>query len=119
MKLLFIGDVVGRAVRDAVTKHLPGLRARLGLDFVVANGENAAHGFGITPGTARELYDAGVDCITTGLPFSLENDFAPVNHYVDESAGGNPRKGYFTGFTSRSMIIQTLRSSFSKSSEIR
>ena len=66
MKLLFIGDVVGRAGRDAVSKHLPGLRARLGLDFVVANGENAAHGFGITAGTARELYEAGVDCITTG-----------------------------------------------------
>jgi len=66
MKLLFIGDVVGRAGRDAVAKHLPGLRMRLGLDFVVANGENAAHGFGITPGTARELYESGVDCITTG-----------------------------------------------------
>ena len=66
MKLLFIGDVVGRSGREAVARHLPGLRQRLGLDFVVANGENAAHGFGITPATARELYDAGVDCITTG-----------------------------------------------------
>lgn len=66
MKLLFLGDVVGRAGRDAITKHLPGLRDRLSLDFVIANGENVAHGFGITDKTARELYDAGVDCITTG-----------------------------------------------------
>ena len=66
MKLLFIGDVVGRSGREAVTRHLGGLRQRLGLDFVVANGENVAHGFGITAATARELYDAGVDCITTG-----------------------------------------------------
>lgn len=66
MKLLFLGDVVGRAGRDAIAKHLPGLRDRLSLDFVIANGENSAHGFGITDKTARELYDAGVDCITTG-----------------------------------------------------
>lgn len=66
MRLLFLGDVVGRAGRDAVARHLPGLRDRLSLDFVVANGENVAHGFGITERTARDLYEAGVDCITTG-----------------------------------------------------
>ena len=66
MKVLFLGDVVGRAGRDAIATHLPGLRQTLGLDFVVANGENAAHGFGITERTARDLYEAGVDCITTG-----------------------------------------------------
>jgi metallophosphoesterase (TIGR00282 family) len=66
MRLLFLGDVVGRAGRDAVARHLPGLRDRLSLDFVVANGENVAHGFGITERTARDLYESGVDCITTG-----------------------------------------------------
>jgi metallophosphoesterase (TIGR00282 family) len=66
MRVLFLGDVVGRSGRDAVARHLPDLRRRLGLDFVVANGENAAHGFGITERTARDLYEAGVDCITTG-----------------------------------------------------
>jgi hypothetical protein len=66
MRLLFLGDVVGRAGRDAVARHLPGLRERLALDFVVANGENVAHGFGITERTARDLYESGVDCITTG-----------------------------------------------------
>ncbi|MGE0653210.1 MAG: YmdB family metallophosphoesterase, partial [Alphaproteobacteria bacterium] len=66
MKLLFCGDIVGRSGRAAVTRHLPGLRRLLGLDFVVGNGENAAAGFGITPKVAAELHDAGIDVITTG-----------------------------------------------------
>ena len=66
MKILFIGDVVGRAGRDVVTERLPGLRDDLGLDFVVLNGENAAAGFGITEKICRQFYDAGTDVITTG-----------------------------------------------------
>ena len=66
MRLLFLGDVVGRCGRAAVIERLPVLRRRLRADFVVANGENAAHGFGITPRIAEDLYAAGVDCITTG-----------------------------------------------------
>ena len=66
MNLLFCGDVVGRAGREAVTANVPDLRKRLKLDFVVINGENAAHGFGITDKLCREFYAAGVDCITTG-----------------------------------------------------
>ena len=49
MKLLFVGDVVGRSGRKAVCEHVPALRERLNVDFVIANGENAAGGFGITP----------------------------------------------------------------------
>ncbi|MDZ4762565.1 MAG: TIGR00282 family metallophosphoesterase [Alphaproteobacteria bacterium] len=66
MRLAFFGDVVGRAGRAAITQHLPKLRADLRLDFVVVNGENAAGGFGITPSTAQEIFDAGADCITLG-----------------------------------------------------
>jgi hypothetical protein len=66
MRLGFFGDVVGRAGRAAVTEHLPRVRAELKLDFVVVNGENAAGGFGITPSTAQEIFDAGADCITLG-----------------------------------------------------
>ena len=66
MKLLFIGDVVGRAGREAVLAHLPRLRDDLGLDFVVLNGENAAGGFGITGKICSVFFDAGVDVITTG-----------------------------------------------------
>lgn len=66
MKLLFIGDIVGRSGRDAVTKGLPELRRSLDLDFVVANGENAAAGFGLTGKICDSLFDAGVDVITGG-----------------------------------------------------
>ncbi len=66
MKALFCGDIVGRSGREAVLSHVPELRKRLDLDFVFANGENAAGGFGITPAIARDFYDAGVDCLTTG-----------------------------------------------------
>ena len=66
MNLLFIGDVMGRAGREAVIGRLPGLRDALALDFVILNGENAAAGFGITAKICRAFYDAGVDVITTG-----------------------------------------------------
>ena len=66
MRILFCGDIVGRAGRDVVIEHLPWLRETLGLDFIIANGENAAHGFGITNKICQELYDAGADVITTG-----------------------------------------------------
>ncbi len=64
--ILFIGDIVARAGRRVVRDMLPGLRRELGLDFVVANGENAAGGIGITPKEADELFRAGVDVITLG-----------------------------------------------------
>src|ERR1700752_2615417 len=66
MRFAFFGDVVGRAGRDGIADHLPGLRKRLGLEFVSVNAENAAAGFGITENTARELFDAGADCLTLG-----------------------------------------------------
>jgi 2',3'-cyclic-nucleotide 2'-phosphodiesterase len=66
MRLLFCGDVVGRAGREVVVKSLPRLRRELALDFIVVNGENAAHGFGITDKICAELYDGGADVITTG-----------------------------------------------------
>jgi 2',3'-cyclic-nucleotide 2'-phosphodiesterase len=64
--ILFIGDVVARAGRRVVRDLLPELRDELGLDFVVANGENAAGGIGITPKEADALFAAGVDAITLG-----------------------------------------------------
>jgi len=66
MRLLFLGDVVGRSGRRAVMDALPGLRQRYALDFVIVNGENAAGGFGITEAISRELIEAGADVITTG-----------------------------------------------------
>ena len=66
MRLLVLGDVVGAAGRRAVIDNLPRLRRDLDLDFVVVNGENAAHGFGITPEICDALLGAGADCLTTG-----------------------------------------------------
>lgn len=66
MRIAFFGDVVGKSGREGLIEHLPGLRERLSLDFVVVNAENAAGGFGITERTAIELYDAGADVLTLG-----------------------------------------------------
>ena len=66
MRILFLGDVVGRSGRTAVIETLPGLRERYARDFVVVNGENAAGGFGITEQILTELLDAGADVVTTG-----------------------------------------------------
>lgn len=83
MRLLFLGDVVGRAGRRAVVERLPGLIGDLKADFVVANGENAAGGFGITPKICKELYDAGVDVITTG---NHVWDQREIIAYIDDDA---------------------------------
>jgi metallophosphoesterase (TIGR00282 family) len=66
VKLLFIGDIVGQPGRNAVKVLLPKLSEQHALDIVIANGENSAGGSGITPKTAGEIFDAGVDVITSG-----------------------------------------------------
>ena len=66
MRLLFLGDVLGRTGRDAGIAELPRLRAALAIDFCAVNGENAAAGFGITDKICKSFYDVGVDAITTG-----------------------------------------------------
>ncbi len=66
MRILFCGDINGRSGREVVVEHLPRLRRKLDLDFVIANGENAAGGFGITEKVCQELFAAGVDVITGG-----------------------------------------------------
>jgi metallophosphoesterase (TIGR00282 family) len=66
MRLLFIGDVVGRSGRAVVLERLPGLVSQWKLDLVVVNGENAAGGFGITEAIYHDLVDAGADAVTLG-----------------------------------------------------
>lgn len=75
MRFAFFGDVVGRAGRQAVKRHLPHVKSKLGLDAVVINAENAAGGFGITRSTADELFEAGADVLTLG------------NHSFDQPQG--------------------------------
>lgn len=66
MRILFLGDVVGRSGRTAVAERLAGLRRDWQLDFVVVNGENATSGAGLSPDHARGLLNAGADCLTLG-----------------------------------------------------
>ncbi len=66
IKLLFIGDIVGRPGRDIINERLAGLRREHSLDFVIANGENAAAGAGITGVIAKSLLGAGIDALTLG-----------------------------------------------------
>ena len=66
MRILFLGDVVGRSGRTAIVERLPALRTELRLDFVVVNGENATSGAGLTAAHARVLLDAGADVLTLG-----------------------------------------------------
>src|SRR5271157_1335056 len=66
MRVLFVGDVVGRSGRTAVNQQVPLLRARWRLDFVIVNGENAAGGFGLTETILEEFLAAGVDAVTLG-----------------------------------------------------
>jgi metallophosphoesterase (TIGR00282 family) len=66
MRILFIGDVVGRTGREAVGAALPWLRSTLGIDLAVVNAENASHGFGLAPDMAEALFTAGADVITLG-----------------------------------------------------
>jgi hypothetical protein len=66
LRILFVGDVVGRAGRTAISEHLPGMIRDWALDLVVVNGENAAGGFGITEAIYQEFIDAGADAVTLG-----------------------------------------------------
>ena len=66
MKIVYLGDVVGRAGRDAVLKNMPLIQTEHKPDAVVVNAENAAHGFGVTPGICRDFFAAGVDAVVTG-----------------------------------------------------
>jgi len=66
MKILVIGDILGRAGRRALTEHLPTLIDMHSVDFVIANGENLAHGFGLTEKVADEMFAIGVNVLTNG-----------------------------------------------------
>lgn len=66
MRILFLGDVMGRSGRSAITERLPALRQAWGLDFVIVNGENASSGMGLTGDHAKLILAAGADCITLG-----------------------------------------------------
>ena len=95
-----IGDIVGKPGRRAVTEILSSLRREHSIDLVVGNAENAAGGFGLTLSTARELFDAGIDVITTGNHIWAQKEIIP---YLDSELAilrplnyppKNPGRGY-------------------------
>src|ERR1700757_237359 len=66
LRILFIGDIFGRPGRNIVKDRLPEVVRKFFVDLIIANGENAAAGFGITPALAEDLFDLGIDVLTTG-----------------------------------------------------
>jgi metallophosphoesterase (TIGR00282 family) len=99
MKVLFIGDVVGRPGRAGLARAMPGLRERLAPDLVIVNGENSAGGLGITPKTAADLFSIGADVITLGNHAFRHRE---AYEYLDEAErvirpanfmSGNPGRG--------------------------
>ena len=113
MKLMFLGDVMGRAGRAAVTEALPALRTRWGLDFVVVNGENASQGAGLTTEHARLLLQAGADCITLGDHAFDQKDmmqFAETEHRIIRPLNFSkvaPGRGYkiFDASSGRKVLV--------------
>lgn len=102
MRILFLGDVVGREAREELCRRLPDLRQDHNLDCIIVNAENAANGFGLTANICKELYDAGVDCITTG---NHVWDQREIISYIDKDdkllrpvnfPAGTPGKGVTT-----------------------
>jgi len=100
MRLLFLGDVVGRPGRQAVRRRLRALRREQAIDFVVANGENAAGGKGLDPDSAEELFDAGVDVLTSGNHVWQHSRLIPVLEHESRIVrpanfpAGNPGRGW-------------------------
>jgi metallophosphoesterase (TIGR00282 family) len=119
MRIGFFGDVVGRTGRDGLAEHLPGLRRRLGLEFVIVNAENAAAGFGITENTARDLFDAGADCLTLGnhawdqkeaLTYIVREPrlIRPLNYPPFADAPGRGAQLFETGAGRRVLVINLM-----------
>ncbi len=110
MRILCIGDINGRPGRRIIESHLPRLIAERRVDFSIGNVENAADGFGVTPEIAREMFDAGFDCLTSGnhiwdkreildympgeprllRPLNYPEDAPGVGLYAGESPAGIP-----------------------------
>ena len=123
MRILFLGDVMGRAGRAAVSETLPRLREEWRLDFVVVNGENASNGMGLSGEHAKILFDVGADCVTLGDHAFDQKDML---QYIEQDsrivrplnfAKGAPGRGHRL-FTARGgqkvLVLQALGQVFMK-----
>ena len=106
MRVLFLGDIVGRAARHAVIEHVPQLRTELSLDFIVVNCENAAGGFGVTPSICDELFACGIDVLTTGNHVWDKREIIPSVILTPMLAFDSScwRLGYGGGFYDRTLF---------------
>ncbi len=77
LRVMMVGDVIGKPGRQAMERELHGIRDERGIDFVTANGENVAGGMGLTMSTANALFDSGVDVITSGNHIWDKREFSP------------------------------------------
>ena len=116
MFVLAIGDVIGKPGRQAVGDLLPEIREQYNLDLVIANAENIAGGIGVTPGTAGELLDAGVDVLTSGNHVWAHKDIIP---YLDSEMPilrplnyppGVPGRGYTV--SNKAMVVSLIGRTF-------
>lgn len=123
MKLLFLGDVMGRTGRAAIAEHLPRLRADWALDFVVVNGENATVGMGLSGAHAQGILAAGADCVTLGdhafdqkdMMQAIENEpriLRPVNYA--KTAPGVGARLYPAKGGKKVLVVQALGQVFMK-----
>jgi 2',3'-cyclic-nucleotide 2'-phosphodiesterase len=103
MRLLVIGDIVGKPGRQIVDEVVPDLRKQYGLDMVIANAENAAGGFGVTPSTADEILGAGVDVLTSGNHIWSSRDIIP---YLDSGAPLIRPLNYPQGVPGRGFLVK-------------
>ncbi len=116
MLVLTIGDVIGKPGRRTIQELLPGLRQQYGLDMVIANAENVAGGLGVTPDTARELLESGVDVLTSGNHIWAQKEIIP---YLDGELPilrplnyppGLPGRGYIVN--NQAMVVNLLGRTF-------
>ncbi|MCK5577441.1 MAG: TIGR00282 family metallophosphoesterase [Dehalococcoidales bacterium] len=117
MIILIVGDIIGSPGRRAVKELLPGLKQQYGIDFVIANGENVAGGLGLTLATAEELFNTGVDVITSGNHIWAQKEIVP---YLDSEMPilrplnyppGVPGRGYLI-FNNRVIVINLIGRTF-------
>lgn len=83
MRILFIGDIVGKIGRDLIRDHLPTLIEEKNIDFVIANGENASHGKGLNENHFNGLVDAGVDVVTLGNHYAAKTELLDYIDFYD------------------------------------
>ena len=105
MRILAIGDIIGRPGRSTVCRILPGLRRTLDADLVTANGENVAGGIGLTPATADELLAAGVDVVTSGNHIWAHREIIP---YLDSEVPVLRPLNYPAGVPGRGSLVTSV-----------